>query len=191
LRLFIAVNVPADVRSRLYADMAALRASAHGVTWVKQEHLHITMKFLGERPDNEMHAIEAALQDATTRFSAFPLRLGGIGAFPSLDRPRVVWLGAVGTTPLPALFGHIDATCGRLGIPREERRFTTHLTLGRVKRELSAGDRSALTAEARRLEATYDVPVQSVDLMLSELSRTGPSYTVLARALLGEPQGGR
>jgi 2'-5' RNA ligase len=190
LRLFIAVNVPPDVRSRLHADTAALRASAHGVTWVRQEHLHITMKFLGERADDEVPAIEAALHEATAAVSAFPLRLRGIGAFPSLDRPRVVWLGAEGTTPLPALASQIDVACGRLGIPREERRFTTHLTLGRVKRELT-GDRASFIAEARRLDTTYQVPVESVELMLSELSRTGPRYTMLARATLGEPHGRR
>jgi 2'-5' RNA ligase len=191
LRLFIAVNVPPDVCSRLYADTADLRASAPGVTWVRQEHLHITMKFLGERPDDEVPAIETALLDSTAGFSAFLLRLQGIGAFPSLARPRVVWLGAVGTTPLPALAGQIDAACARLGVPREERRFNTHLTLGRVKRELSADARTTFVAAARRVESTYDVPVHSVDLVLSELSRTGPRYTVLARASLGERQGGR
>jgi RNA 2',3'-cyclic 3'-phosphodiesterase len=191
LRLFIAVTVPPDVRGRLYADTAAMRASVTGITWVRQDHLHITMKFLGERPEDEVRAIEEALQDSTADLAPFLLRLSGVGAFPSLERPRVVWIGSVGTTPLPALAGKIDVACGRLGIAREERRFSAHLTIGRVKRELTASQRSALVREANRVVGTYEVAVSSVELMLSELSRTGPTYTPLARASLGDAKGDR
>ena len=182
MRLFIAIPLPAAARRSLGALQAALAGAQPGpdVKWVEPDKLHLTLKFLGERPDPEVAAIRDALADAARASPRFRVALGPTGGFPSMAAPRVVWVGlAEGEGPVSALAGRIDAAGRRLGWPAEDRPFSAHLTIGRVR---SPRGRAMLVRALR--EARWQPPAPwecgVVGLYRSQLSPSGPRYTALA-----------
>lgn len=185
MRLFVAIDVGPEVRARAYRDTGALRAAAPDVAWVRPDLLHITLKFLGEVADPILPALVDAVGAAVRGYAAFRVRLEGIGAFPSLRRPRVVWLGAGEDAAVASLARTVDGACASLGFARDDRAFTTHVTLGRVRHALGAGSRRALEEAARKAVGGYDVAVRAVDVMQSEPTPKGSRYTVLASLPLG------
>src|SRR5215217_3503525 len=105
VRLFVAINLPEDVRRGLHEAAAPLRSAAPQVSWVAAEKLHLTMKFLGEQPPETLETGEAALRAAAAGHRAFDIEIGGFGAFPSLAAPSVVWAG-VAVEPRLELLQH-------------------------------------------------------------------------------------
>ncbi len=179
MRLFLAANLDAALRTRLYDSAVLLREAAPGVSWVAPDRLHTTLKFLGEQDATLVPRLAGALVALTDAYRACNVRLRGYGAFPHFRRPNVVWIGGEPAEPLAAIATAIDEACTALGLPREERPFRAHVTLGRVKRPL--GRREALRLETAALARHEEFPwhVGSVDIMLSVLGRAGPMYTVL------------
>jgi RNA 2',3'-cyclic 3'-phosphodiesterase len=186
VRLFIAVNFPAELREALFVDAASLRRSGDGVSWVPPERLHLTLKFLGECERTLLEPLGSVLRKATAEEGALALSLGGLGAFPNFSRPRVVWIAVDDGGRLARLAAALDRECGALGIERERRRFQPHLTIGRVRGELSRAAARALAEQARSPVRGHAVAVRSVDLMHSESSHAGPRYHVVDSAPLGE-----
>ncbi|HYE91437.1 MAG TPA: RNA 2',3'-cyclic phosphodiesterase [Terriglobales bacterium] len=181
----MAVLLDAPARAALAEAAARLRAAAGAqtVSWTAPDNYHVTVKFLGNVDGGRVDAIAAALHDAARGQAPFTLVVGGLGAFPSATRPRVLWAGiTAGGDALTTLAGAVDARLTQLGLPREERDFSPHVTIGRVR-------------ETRRfpgLAAALDghgelgrVAVDAVVLMRSELSPRGARYTPLASAPLG------
>jgi RNA 2',3'-cyclic 3'-phosphodiesterase len=179
VRLFIAVNLPEDVRLQIYAATLGLRQAASGVRWVLHEQFHVTVKFLGEVAEDNVVALQAGLALAARAQPPFDIDLAGIGAFPNLRRPRVYWLGITQATDLHVLQGHVESEIEPLGFPREARPFHPHVTLGRVGTEVSREQVRAAERAAAGIEYQYKVRVNSVDLMVSRLSPKGARYEVL------------
>lgn len=190
-RMFIAVAVDDAIIARVSALQHALRQAAPRVAWVKPAGMHLTLKFLGDVPTEDVAALGAAVRAAVAPFAAFPLALAGTGAFPSWRRPRVVWAGVTeGATALAALAAAVDGAVTPLGFPPETRPFTPHLTLGRVK---EPGGLDAMTALAQEhaADAFGAMTVREVILFRSELSPRGATYTAIARLpLAGTPPTG-
>lgn len=188
MRAFIGVELPDEARRRLAGLQDGLREVPADVKWVEPEHLHITLKFLGEIAASQRAQLPIRLDEAASTIPRFSVALGGLGAFPSLAAPRVIWVGCEdGARELARLAEAIDARTEPLGVPREERPFAAHLTLGRVR---SPHGRAAL---AERLRTTaWDPPpawpVERVTLYRSELSPSGPRYTVEHTASLRSGQ---
>lgn len=186
IRIFLAVNLPADSRERIAAEAQDLYDAAPAVAWVRTPLLHITLKFIGEQDDAVAHGLGEAATRAAAGVPPIRLRFARYGAFPNLGRPRIVWLGITdGADALTRLAGALDAACGTLGIAPETRPFRAHLTLGRVKKDLVVQQRAALAAAMRARSSQESVLVQSIELMRSELGAGGPRYTVLTSAPLG------
>jgi RNA 2',3'-cyclic 3'-phosphodiesterase len=195
LRAFIAVEVSEAVAERAGAIIERLRASEAGdVKWVQPHHFHLTLKFLGETRRADLPALSEALREVAARAAPFTLELSGVGAFPNVRRPRVVWLGAsAGGEALVGLAGATETACAALGWSREEKAYHPHLTLGRVReRPRGAAGRAPAGPEAltRALEgeseaAAGDTRVERIVLVRSELQRGGPVYTVLEGFPLG------
>jgi len=147
--------------------------------------LHLTLKFLGSVPEERIDAVAGALREASTDTSPFQARIRGLGAFPTARRPRVVWAGVTDGAPdMIELARRIDAALASLGFPRDERPFSPHVTLGRVR---EPGRNPALT-EALGSAATREfgqMRVPSASLMRSELNPRGARYTELATVRLG------
>ena len=185
MRLFVAIDFPEDVREALWRAAAPLRAGTSGVRWVAADRLHLTLKFLGETDPALAPRLLEALREVAPRHGPFPVTFGGVGAFPNFRRPRVVWIGVAGAEPAAALAADIDRAFVALGIPREERPFTAHLTIGRVKGALRAEEAAALAREGEGVRGRIDAAVERVDLVRSVLSGAGPTYSVVGSATLG------
>jgi 2'-5' RNA ligase len=185
MRAFIAVTLPDEVRRALGVLQQRLREAVADVKWVEPEHLHVTLKFLGEIDDGQRAGVEALLSRSAAAEPSFPARLGGLGGFPSMSAPRIVWVGFEdGREPLTRLAGRLEAGIERLGLRREERPFSAHLTLGRVRSPKGLG------TLARTLQTLDWMPpgpwaVRAVTLYQSVLGGGGPRYTVLKEILLG------
>jgi 2'-5' RNA ligase len=187
LRLFIAFDLPAAAKDALAALQAAWqRASgaAQAVKWVAVPSIHLTLKFLGSTPPAQVDLIRLALGEAMAGTRPLTVRLAAPGVFPSPQRARVLWVGLAGELDaLVAAQQRVERALGPLGFPPEERRFTPHLTLGRVRENASPDERRALGAAAARLRVP-DAPLIALDVvhvMRSELRPSGARYTSLAQ----------
>jgi 2'-5' RNA ligase len=143
------------------------------------------MKFLGEQPPEEVPRIRDALASVARRYQPMRLGLGGVGAFPHLRAPRVFWMGIAADPKLELLHHDLEVACEALGHEVEARAFRPHVTLGRVKRDVSADSVSAVAGLARDVRYSATIDARSIDLMQSQLSSAGPRYTVLDAVPLG------
>jgi 2'-5' RNA ligase len=192
-RGFVALPLPREVRERAGAVVERLRAGAD-VRWTTTENFHLTLKYLGPVPRGSLPELNAALDEAAGASSPFSLSLGGLGAFPRLDRPQVIWIGVTGgDEPLGALAARVEAACVGVGFSPEERSFRGHLTLGR-RRDARGGLPARQTRNGlplpERLRATGSVDlgrfaVDRFHLMQSDLTGISPIYTVVSTFQLG------
>lgn len=185
VRLFIAINLPESERQAIHHATAPLRAATRSVTWVAPDCIHLTMKFLGEQRPDDVPAVRDALAAVARRFQPLRLDLGGIGAFPHLRAPRIFWMGIAADPKLELLHHDLEVACEALGHEVEARAFRPHITLGRVKREVTAEQVGTLATLAAKVRYRATIDAGSVDVMQSELSSTGPHYTVMAAVPLG------
>jgi 2'-5' RNA ligase len=184
VRLFLAINLPTDVRGELAAATAALRQDAPDLAWVDEALLHLTLKFLGEQPPERVDEVQAAIAGVASRHRELLMGLGGIGAFPNFRRARVVWMGVTHEPRLELLHHDVELACAALGFELDGRPFRPHLTLARVKHPLDEGRARSLSRSARQTDYRTDFIVRSIDLMQSDLSGPRPCYTTLVSAAL-------
>ena len=184
LRLFIAVEIDAAVRQNVVSLQRSLGLAAPSVKWVEPHNLHVTVLFLGEVEDRELHGLFKMLTKVCAKVAAFDLRLGGVGAFPTPRRPKTLWAGVTtGAEKLQGLYAAIEEPLIDLGSYRqEERAYTPHLTLGRV----TGDDGDALSLEFPKQAAWTGGQMEVTELAIytSESRKTGYEYTVVGRAPL-------
>jgi 2'-5' RNA ligase len=184
VRLFLAINLPTEVRREVEAAAAPLRECAPELSWVPEPNLHLTMKFLGEQPAERVGEIRDALAGIAGRHRELLVGLGDIGAFPNFRRARVVWMGVNDEPRLELLHHDVETACERLGFAIEARPFRPHLTLARVKHALPEERMRSLARVAKRTDYRTDFIVRSIDLMQSVLGPSGSTYTALVSAAL-------
>jgi len=198
LRLFIAVPIPEAVTALVDRTVATLMREPWPVKWSDPHNAHITLHFLGDVDPAAAEVLRLALAPAVAANDAFDLRTADLGAFPTIRKPRVLWLGLWGPVHrLETLHGAIGATLESLGFPLEERAFSPHITLGRVRadqrnlRDLPQRIRARFEALAASgaVSHTHPVPlpVTEVQLIRSHLSPQGARYEVLATYPLRRP----
>ncbi len=185
LRTFIAVDPGQAIRARLLALQEALARTGSSMKWVEPENLHVTLLFLGEVDDREVPDVCRAVMDRCAGIDAFTMTVAGVGCFGSPRRPRIVWAGLTeGGPEMAALHDALEPPLLELRCyRREDRPFTSHITLGRVKGE-RADDRLAAALPRYAEWHGGTVEVREVLVMSSELRAAGPLYTVLSRARL-------
>lgn len=184
-RLFVAIELPDDTLRAIERVQTTLqrRAPERALRWVRPEGIHLTLKFLGDVPRSQIPAMEAALAEAAAGHDPLSLSIEELGGFPNPQRPRVLWLGVTGdTAPLARLQADVEKHLAPLGYPRENRPFSPHLTLARVRREASREDVDAVGALTR---AGWEGVVSqweagAVSLMRSQLKPSGAVYTRVA-----------
>jgi len=184
VRLFLAINFPADVRRDIVAATAPLRDCAPELGWVDETRLHLTLKFFDDQPQETADAICAATVRVASRHRELVMQLGGIGAFPNFRRSRVVWMGVEQDPRLELLHHDTEVAYESLGFDVEGRPFRPHLTLARVKHPLPEERVRCLTGAARGIDFTTEAVVRSLDVMRSELGPRGSSYSTIAAASL-------
>jgi len=189
LRLFIAIELPAALKQALIdlQDDLKRQLPPKAVRWTRPEGIHLTLKFLGDTPSDRVDAVAAAMSQAAAGFAPFSLQVAGLGCFPNLRRPRVIWTGL--PDPPRSLAGLQRATdlhLARLGWERDKRAFNPHLTLGRVNDRVSGAERQAIAELLGRAEVGTlgVVPVSEVILFQSDLLSSGAVYTTLRGAAL-------
>lgn len=186
LRLFIAVELSADVRSALAATQVNLRRQLpqNAVRWTNPDGIHLTLKFLGDTPAERVAAIAQAMAAAAGSFGPFSFTVAGFGCFPNPRRASVLWVG-VPEVPnaLAGLQRAVDLQLTLLGYEKEKRSFSPHLTLGRVDKKISSGDRERLAGVLTQTKVGVlgTVPVEEVILFQSDLRPGGAVHTALAR----------
>jgi 2'-5' RNA ligase len=186
LRVFVALDIPAALQGRLGPVTDRLRRLPGKARWVAAPHLHLTLRFLGEVSRQKVALATAAVERVAARHTSFPLGLAGLGVFPEQGPPSVVWVGVSdGRHELSELQADLEAELELAGFPPEDRPFTPHLTLARL-RDADGGAWRAAIRELGR-EPVLSFEVREVQVIRSELTRRGPVYTPLSAASLSDP----
>lgn len=185
MRLFVAIIPPPEVREGALREARSLSWRG-SIRWLQPENVHLTLKFLGETPEPKMQGLRDALEAACGGHLALDLELTGAGAFPSVERARVLWVGVgEGSDRLRALAEDVEDALESLGFEREKRPFHPHATVGRAR----DGD-ARLEDSKRETDLTDLGPLlfraRSVDLVRSHLSRKGAVYSTIASYPLRE-----
>ena len=187
IRCFIAVELDDAIRRKLGRLQDRLRGKLHhppGITWVKPDRIHLTLKFLGEVDDAVINDVCSAASEAAVQVEPFEFELGDIGCFGSAASARVVWVGVTaGLSHLEKLHQSVDKQLAQIGFPSERRRFSPHLTLARV-RNVKVG--ATVRPAVDKLEpVSFGVQnVSELTVFQSDLSSGGPVYTPLHHAAL-------
>lgn len=184
LRLFVAADLPGEVRERIASAAEAAR-TLEGARWVKAENLHLTLKFIGDYEEDKLERLREEVAAAAALCTGFTAALGGCGAFPSHSRARVLWLGmARGEEEAAATARKLDSRLERLGVKREERPFRGHLTLARLR--IPSDCSSWLEGLEERLKDLRDMDFEVGEIVLyrSILGPQGPTYVPVERAPL-------
>lgn len=193
LRAFIAIELPQNIKDAIERQTVRLRQTLGNdlVRWVPAQNMHVTLKFLGDIAASHVEFLKQMLARESESHQQFDLQIGGLGSYPTSKRPRVLWVGLHAPADLASLQKSIEAGACRLGYEQEERPFSPHLTLGRVRQNLSPADlpkiRSAL--DNIQLGNIGTARVDSVHLIRSDLQPSGSIYTNLFSAPLTKTRG--
>ena len=178
IRTFIAVDLPQDAKMEMDKLTSILRTEGRGINWVKAENLHITLRFLGDIDQESVPKLAESIKTNIYGFGKFGLSFSGLGGFPNLKMPRVIWAGTdIGKDRLRDLATSVEMACIESKFGRGDKRFLAHLTIGRVKNP------SGIGIIVKKIERTafqtkpYDIP--AVTIFKSDLSPAGPKYMPL------------
>lgn len=183
IRAFAAVSVDSGLKARVRDLQERLNALIHTkvVRWVPSDHLHLTLKFYGHLPLENLPALTSALRSSCDAIAPFTLSLCGLGCFPSAQKPSVIWLGVRGDLAiLELLHKEIDNRTKALSGHSEDREFRPHLTIGRVKASPAEARRVGQTVQTQQLPELGRWSVREIELIQSTLTPQGSSYRSLA-----------
>jgi 2'-5' RNA ligase len=185
IRSFIAIELPQELKLELGRLQASLKVDKPRIKWVNPEGMHLTLKFLGNVPIPKIDAIIQVTSESAKKVPPFQLEVGHLGAFPSLKRVQVVWVGLGGELDrIKQLHKLLEAGLSRLGFTAEKRPFSPHLTLARVGNEASAEERQRFgeLIAAAGFEMDEVITVNSIALMRSQLTSKGAIYSKISSA---------
>jgi 2'-5' RNA ligase len=184
MRTFIAIELPEEIKKQIEKLQAPLKRTRAYVSWVKPGNIHVTLKFLGEVPEEKIDDVFSATERAVEGIGSFGMSLKGTGGFPNLRRPRVIWIGTgSGAEELSRLAERMEQEMEKIGFPKENRKFSPHFTIGRVK---SPRNIEELAGKVESAEfQTEEIRVTEVVVMRSQLNPAGAIYTPLKKVPLG------
>ncbi|MGB2896902.1 MAG: RNA 2',3'-cyclic phosphodiesterase [Anaerolineales bacterium] len=190
MRAFIAVNIPVGIKRKLEEEIERLSTLIHdgSVQWARSEGIHLTLKFLGEITNSHLGEIRQTLEREIEKHPLFTLSIEGFGCFPNSRRPRVLWIGITEATgALTKMQTAIEEELGQLGFVKEGRSFHPHLTLGRVRRNISLSDLSQIqdAVEVYVVGQIGQFEVREIHLVRSILRPSGAEYSSLGEYSLG------
>lgn len=184
IRTFIAIEIPPEIQNNIAELQNNLKRLGGKISWTKPGNIHLTLKFLGDTDVERIAAIGSELERAAKSTTGFKIHVKGTGAFPNWKRPRVIWIGAQSEgEQLSELAEQIENRMHQFGFEKESRRFSAHLTLGRVK------DASAIEPVMEKLISCEGFDAGSFDatafyLIKSELHPSGSIYTHLKKIVI-------
>jgi 2'-5' RNA ligase len=184
VRLFLAINIDPAVRRAVLEATEPLRAAAPTLSWLDDSRLHLTLKFVGEQPEDAVARLSASVSEVAGRHRRFSIRLADIGAFPNFRRARVVWMGVESEPRLELLHHDVEVACQEIGFELEGRAFRPHLTLARVKERTGVDELRQLSRASKRIVFEEETGVESIDVMRSNPTSAGARYERLYAAPL-------
>jgi RNA 2',3'-cyclic 3'-phosphodiesterase len=196
MRIFVAIELPEDLRLALSELRTFFGAPAEAAKWVAPDLLHITMRFLGQISEDQLRSVEAAAGAAGASTGPFTLEAGLPGAFPNQRNPRVLWVGLGGESGLESLqklHDVLEVDLVQRGFKGEDKRFSPHITVARVRERAGSEARHALgqalaDVRSRPIGPSRTFPVEQLTVMRSDLGPGGPRYTPLSRIALSGPR---
>jgi len=190
LRAFIAVDISPEFQQAIRQTISSLQIEIESlVRWVPAENMHLTLKFLGDISPANVDILSQMIRAEADSCSSFDMRLNGLDSFPNLKRPRVIYIGIQAAAGLDALQRGVESAARKLGYESDAnggRAFSPHLTIGRVRQNISALEQQKIrrAIEGTKIDSPGTARVDSVHLYKSDLKPTGSVYTRLFSALL-------
>lgn len=188
MRAFIAIELPKEIKTILTKTQEKLKSSEADIKWVEPENIHLTLKFLGEINEEQLNKITKIITNIASSKEPFHINLSCIGAFPDIKYPRVIWAGSDKSEfELKTIVKELENKIQKIGIPKEGRAFSSHITLGRVrsglnkdklKQKLEELSKVAIAGETAEFEAN------KITLFKSTITSKGPVYEAIHRASL-------
>ncbi len=184
IRLFIAIELSPENQEKLFNIIKEFKSSGADVRWVKPGNIHLTLKFLGYVETSKIDEISKIIETTAGEFTRFEFQLNEIGAFPGISSPRVIWVNAQAAVGIIAkIVSMLEERLEKLGFAKEERGFTAHITIGRVR---SSQGRIHLQEKlkAAKIPSAIIQEVDRLTLFKSTLTPQGPIYEALSEANL-------
>lgn len=188
LRCFIAIELPETVKIALSNLQEELKKTEADVKWVRPGGMHLTLKFLGYVEEENIKKIVNTMDRICREYPFLNLEAKGVGVFPNVRSPRVLWVSVEGNNILAGLQTAIENGMASLGFEKEDRPFTAHLTLGRVRSFRGCGKLIEIMQLHQKASFGF-IEVKSISLIKSDLRPTGAQYTRLAELILGQGGG--
>lgn len=186
IRSFIAMDIPDEILNQLDQAAKALKKRLTGlpIRWVPVGNIHLTIKFLGNVSTTNIEIVERILESQASQFQPFEVSVGGLGAFPSTHRPRVIWIGIKTTDDMADFKRSIDLEVARLGYNREKREFSPHLTLGRISRNANLNELLQIGDILSKVKIGFlgATRIKEIHLYKSTLEPSGATYSKLFTA---------
>lgn len=179
LRLFIAIPVIPKLKRKFFNLANQLKSTGADVKWVAEENFHITLKFLGDTPEEKTGVLIETLEETLSHFEPFRMKFHGVGVFPNLRHPKVVWVGlGAAHREIADMAQAVENALEPLGFEKESRPFKSHLTIGRVRSTSGSPDFGKQIDRLKDFDGG-NMKLEEIHLMKSELTGSGPIYTVL------------
>jgi RNA 2',3'-cyclic 3'-phosphodiesterase len=180
MRTFIAIELPQEIKDSLGRLQTKLKAAGADVKWVEPKNIHLTIKFLGEIAEPTKDQVSAVLEKICRSRKAFEITLSSCGAFPNISSPRVIWIGVdQGNSQVKEIAQAVETDLSVIGIPEEEREFSSHITLGRTRSSKNRPELATLLSEISLKPLKEQFPASKLTLFKSTLTPRGPVYEVL------------
>jgi len=183
IRAFVAIELPVELRTKINLLTAQLKTrNMTAVRWVTAENIHLTLKFLGNISQMTMDRLIPMLRPVGAAQTPFEINVAGIGAFPNPRRPRVIWVGLHAPENLVLLQAAVENAAAEVGVAPEERGFSPHLTIGRVRQEATGVEIDSIAEGIRQLkfDPIGTISATEFSLIRSDLRPEGPRYSILA-----------
>lgn len=188
MRSFIAIELSQEFKNFLEHIQSKLKPAGADVRWIEPKNIHLTLKFLGDIDDLQLTQISEILEKVSKKMSRFSIGLSSLGLFPGPNSPRIIWMGiGQGNQQTKEIAQELEEELSRIGIAKEERAFTSHITIGRVKSNLN---RDKLVRKITEVETEVEklkpalLPITEISLLKSTLTPKGPIYEILTETSL-------
>ncbi len=184
MRLFISIEIPDKIKKTIDKMTDKLKMKLTPIKWVENKNLHLTLKFIGWTDDDKVGKLTGIVEKTVKGYGSFNVTLAGMGVFPTVKSPRVIWIGMLeGAEKVKALGERIEDAVSKEGFREEEREYTPHLTIGRIKEKIDVEPLCGFM-EKNKDSSFGGFSVDHISVMKSTLRRTGPIYEEIGQIKL-------
>lgn len=185
MRLFYALSVPSQFKEQLIKETRSFwrDGESKDISWVKPEQVHVTLRFIGECSSNNLAQLKKAGEVAASFFNSFTLSTVSFGVFPAISRPKILWIGFIHSDTMQELALRLEEELVTIGFPKENKPFTPHLTVGRIKQGYSSSRiiRNSVEHILSMKPLELIIPVEEFHLIESTLTPKGAVYSLIKR----------